>query len=145
MALPANVGRKVATEIAARIKAGDGLAMDYASRMAVAGGMGAALYTPEQNRAYADKLTSMGRTDLIPTQDRIRAATNPVLGMLADIARGAESPIGGMYESTTNVLDRWAYGENADTLDLIMAPMEIFDPSGLPSLSAGVADYIQKR
>jgi hypothetical protein len=103
---------------------GTGIAAGYSPK-----GTAGALYTPEQNKAYADKLKALGRPDLIPTDDRIEGAKYPGLGTAADYLRNADTPIGQYIESTPNVLDAWSYGEKADPLDILMAVGEVVDPS----------------
>jgi hypothetical protein len=121
----------IVKEIIKRAKSGDGLAMDYASRMERARDMGfdtsqiyyhgtgaiASLMSPEQAQANTQKaiaeLERRGLSHLIPSRDTITPAKYPLLGKASTALRGVDTPFGKPYEATADVLDRWSYGKNA--------------------------------
>jgi hypothetical protein len=57
----------------------------------------------------------------------INAATNPMLQSMAGGLRKVDTPIGNPFESASNVLNRWAYGEGADNMDLLGMGLESLD------------------
>tara|TARA_R110000868_G_scaffold73002_2_gene212018 strand:- start:322 stop:1833 length:1512 start_codon:yes stop_codon:yes gene_type:complete len=57
----------------------------------------------------------------------IKAATNPMLQSMAGGLRKVDTPIGNPFESASNVLNRWAYGEGADNMDLLGMGLESLD------------------
>ena len=57
----------------------------------------------------------------------IEAATNPMLQSIAGALRKVDTPIGNPFESASNVLNRWAYGEGADNMDLLGMGLESLD------------------
>jgi len=72
----------------------------------------------------------------------IKAATNPMLQSMAGGLRKVDTPIGNPFESASNVLNRWAYGEGADNIDLLGMGLESLDfiPAAAPvSRSVGKA------
>jgi hypothetical protein len=57
----------------------------------------------------------------------IEAATNPLLQSIAYGLGRVDTPIGKPFESASNVLNRWAYGEGADNMDLFGMGLESLD------------------
>ena len=57
----------------------------------------------------------------------IEAATNPMLQSIAGGLSKVDTPFGKPFESASNVLNRWAYGEGADNMDLFGMGLESLD------------------
>jgi hypothetical protein len=75
----------------------------------------------------------------------IKGMKRPMLGTAAEYLRDADTPIGQYFESVPNVLESWAYGENADPLDLLTAPLEIFDPTALGAAAISAVNVKSKK
>ena len=75
--------------------------------------------TPDEARA-----AQIAATD---TRDigSIQAARNPRLQRAAGLLGSIDTPIGSLFESTPNVLNRWAYGEEADAMDKLGMALEL--------------------
>ena len=69
------------------------------------GGLGGALYTPEQNKAAANELKRRGLAHLIPTNDRIEPDEFPRLEQAANfLDKWTQTPIGPALEGVSAYL-----------------------------------------
>ena len=75
----------------------------------------------------------------------IRGADYPVLGGISDMLYSIDTPVGKPYENLANVLSGWSFGRPSSTLDKVFAIGEALDPTSLPALLAGGAEYYRKN
>jgi hypothetical protein len=108
------------TKAAPKISAFSGVGAPVAG-----GGLFALGLTPDEARA-----AELAATDT-RYQDRIEAAKYPMLQTAAGLLGSIDTPIGPMFEGLPNSMQRWAYGEHADLMDLIFAGLEA-SPVGKP-------------
>lgn len=92
-----------------------------ASPISAFSGVGGPLlgFTPDEARA-----AQIASTD---TRDvgSIQSAKYPAIQRAAGLLGLINTPIGPMFESTPNVLNRWAYGEEADIMDRLGMSLEL--------------------
>ncbi|MCH7803096.1 MAG: hypothetical protein IH937_03350 [Acidobacteria bacterium] len=108
--------------------------------------LGAGSLTSPKAQANTQKaiaeLRRRGLSHLIPTNDRIQAATRPGLQSISNMLFNIEDPIGRPFESASNVLTSLAFGDRPDPLDVGLGALEVLDPSNLPALGAGVINTL---
>ena len=125
---------------------------DPKSLAAIGSVFGAAALTPEKSYASIINAPKPYQSSLAGDAlkygsrvDTIEAAKHPFAGAAADMLLSIEDPTGRPYESTANVLSGWGYGRPASWLDLGLSATELLDPSMLPVLLAGSAEYMRKN
>lgn len=80
-----------------------------------------AMYALSPDDARAAQIAATDTRDV----GSIQAARNPRLQRAAGLLGSIDTPIGSLFESTPNVLNRWAYGEEADTMDKLGMALEL--------------------
>lgn len=80
-----------------------------------------AMYALSPDDARAVQIAATDTRDV----GSIQAARNPRLQRIAGLLGSIDTPMGSLFESTPNVLNRWAYGEEADTMDKLGMALEL--------------------
>jgi hypothetical protein len=80
-----------------------------------------AMYALSPDDARAAQIAATDTRDV----GSIQAARNPRLQRAAGLLGSIDTPIGSLFESTPNVLNRWAYGEEADAMDKLGMALEL--------------------
>ena len=80
-----------------------------------------AMYALSPDDARAAQIAATDTRDI----GSIQAARNPRLQRAAGLLGSIDTPIGSLFESTPNVLNRWAYGEQADAMDKLGMALEL--------------------
>jgi len=92
-----------------------------------------------------DELKRRGLTHLIPHDDKIQGAIHPRVQTIATMLGNIQDPLGNPFESASKVLGQVAFGDSPRALDIGLGALEVFDPSNLPALGGGIANFLFNR